>query len=66
MTRSIGYDDEKCRRFNESLDQEEKVVIASASFPRSRILFEMDPELYKQALADFIELDFEDLKQTVF
>jgi hypothetical protein len=66
MSGDIEYTDDKCLRFNESLDAEGDIVIASASFSRSRILFEMDIELYKQALAESVEQDFADLKQTVF
>ncbi len=66
MNDDVSYDDEKCKRFNESLDEEGEVIIAGASFPRSRILFEMDKELYKQALIEFTEQDYDDLKQCVF
>lgn len=66
MSGDAQYDDEKCKRFNESLDEGGEVIIAGASFSRSRILFETDKELYKQALADFEEQDFEELKQTIF
>ncbi len=66
MTDEIKYEDEKCRQFNESLDEEGDVTIANISFSRSRILFEMDFETYKQALYEFLEQDYDDLKQTVF
>lgn len=66
MSEDVLYEEEKCRRFNESLDDEGEVVIAGASFSRSRILFEMDRELYKQALAEFTEQEFEELKQIIF
>ncbi|MGQ3684929.1 MAG: hypothetical protein ACUBOA_07995 [Candidatus Loosdrechtia sp.] len=66
MSDEIKYEDEKCRRFNESLDEEGDVNIANISFSRSRILFEMDFETYKQALYEFLEQDYEDLKQIIF
>jgi len=66
MSESVQYDDNKYKRFNESLDEEDEIVIAGASFPRSRILFEMDIELYKQAHQEFKEQDYEELKQIVF
>jgi len=66
MSDDILYDDERCRRFNESLDGEGDIVIAGTSFTRSRILFDMDREYYKQALTDFEEQEFEELKQSIF
>lgn len=66
MSDDVLYDDERCKRFNESLDEGGEVIIAGTSFIRSRILFEMDREYYEQALSDFEEQEFEELKQTVF
>jgi len=66
MSDDVLYDDERCKRFNESLDEGGEVGIAGTSFIRSRILFEMDREYYKQALSDFEEQEFEELKQSVF
>lgn len=66
MSAEINYEDEKCHRFNESLDEEGDVTIANNSFSRSRILYEMDFETYKQAFYEFLEQDYDELKQTVF
>ena len=66
MSDPIKYEDDNFKRFNESLDEEGEVAIAGSSFSRSRILFEMDIELYKQAFEEFREQDYEDLKQAVF
>jgi len=66
MSDEIKYEDEKCRRFNESLDEEGDVTITNISFSRSRILYEMDFETYKQALYEFLEQDYDELKQIVF
>jgi hypothetical protein len=66
MSGALQYDDERCRRFNESLDAEGDFIIAGTAFLPSRILFEMDFELYKQTLAEFAEQEFEELKQSIF
>ena len=41
MSDELQYDDQRCRGFNESLDEEGEVVIANIPFQRSRILFEL-------------------------
>ena len=66
MSDELQYDDQRCQRFNESLDEEGEVTIANIPFQRSRILFELAKETYKDAYNEFLEQDFEDLKQTVF
>lgn len=66
MSDEIKYEEPKFQRFNESLDEDGEVTIANVTFRRSRIFFEMDVEAYKQALNEFIEQEFEELRQTVF
>jgi hypothetical protein len=66
MSDELQYDDQCCRRFNESLDEEGEVIIANIPFQRSRILFELAEGTYKDAYNEFLEKEFEDLKQTVF
>lgn len=66
MSDEMKYEDEKCRRFNEWLDEEDYVTIANIPFPHSRILYEMDFETYKQTLYEFLERDYDELKQIVF
>ena len=66
MSSAFPSDNEYRRRFNESLDGEGDIVIVGVSFERSRILSELDTELYEQALIDFIEQEYDELKQTVF
>lgn len=66
MSDEIKYEDAKYQRFNDSLDEEGAVEIATIPFLRSRILFEMAVETYKDAFAEFTEQEFEELKQSVF
>ena len=66
MSEEIKYEATKCQRFNESLDADGNVVIANIPFQRSRILYEIDIETYKQALYEFWEQDYEELKQIIF
>jgi len=66
MSDDIRYEDEKCKRFNESLDEEGKIEIASIPFQHSRILYELAYDTYKDAFEEFQEQDFEYLKQIVF
>jgi hypothetical protein len=66
MREEMKYDDEKFKRFNDSLDEEGKIDISGIFFSRSRILFEMDFEAYKQSFNQYLEQDYEDLKQVVF
>lgn len=66
MSEEIRYEDVKYQRFNESLDEEGDVFIANIPFQRSRILFDMAQETYKDAYSEFLEKEFEDLKQSVF
>lgn len=66
MSDELQYDDQRCQRFNESLDEEGAVVIASIPFQRSRILFELANTTYKDAYTEFQEQEYDDLKQTVF
>ena len=66
MSDELQYDDQRCQRFNESLDEEGDVVIANIPFQRSRILFELANETYKDAYNEFMDQEFDDLKQAVF
>lgn len=66
MSDEIKYEDPKCQSFNEWLDDDGEVTIANVPFQRSRILFDMETAVYKQALNEFLEQDFENLKQIVF
>lgn len=66
MSDELQYDDQRCQRFNESLDDEGEVTIANIPFQRSRILFELAYTTYKDAYDEFLEQEFDDLKQTVF
>lgn len=66
MSEEIKYEDAKYQRFNDSLDEEGVVEIASIPLQRSRILFEMAVETYKDAFTEFREQEFEELKQAVF
>ncbi|MGD9973487.1 MAG: hypothetical protein AB7S77_10530 [Desulfatirhabdiaceae bacterium] len=66
MTDELQYEDQRYQRFNESLDEEGDVVIANILFQRSRILFELANPTYKDAFSEFLEQEFDDLKQSVF
>ncbi|NTV15641.1 MAG: hypothetical protein HGA96_17220 [Desulfobulbaceae bacterium] len=66
MSDELQFGDQRCQRFNESLDEEGEVVIANVPFPRSRILFELANTTYKDAYIEFLEREFDDLKQVVF
>ncbi len=66
MPEPIQYDDAKCLRFNESLDEQGEFPIAGVSFLPSRILFEMDIVAYEEAFNEFKEQEFEALKDTVY
>ncbi len=66
MPEPIQYEQIKCLRFNESLDEQGEFPIAGVSFPPSRILFEMDIVAYEAAFNEFKEQEFEALKDTVY
>ena len=66
MSDELQYDDQRCQRVNESLDEEGEVIIANIPFQRSRILFELANPTYKDAYNEFLEQEFDDLKQSVF
>jgi len=66
MPEPIQYEDIKCLRFNESLDEQGEFPIAGVSFLPSRILFEMDIVAYEEAFNEFKEQEFEALKDTVY
>lgn len=66
MAESIQYEDAKFARFNDSLDQEGDILIASIAFQPSRILFDMDVESYKNAFEEFQNQEYEELIRGVF
>jgi hypothetical protein len=66
MTADIKYEDECCKRFNDSLDEEGVVEIAGIPFQRSKILYDLATNTYKDALNKFQEDELQLLKQTVF
>jgi len=66
MSEEIKYEDAQYQRFNESLDEEGGVTIASIPFQRSRILYELAYESYQDAFDEYLEQEFENLKQTVY
>lgn len=63
---SIKYEDEICRRFSDSLDEEGGIYIAGIEFQRSRILYELAYTSYVDAYHEFQEQEYLDLKQTIF
>ena len=60
------YGDERYQRFNESLDESGKILIASIEFLPSRILYEMEPIGYVEAHQEFQDTEYERLKDTVY
>lgn len=66
MAEPIKYDDIKCQRFNEWLDEQGEIPIAGVSFLPSRILFEMDVVAYEEAWSEYQEQAYEDLKDTIY
>jgi hypothetical protein len=62
----VPYEDEKYQRFNESLDEGGKIIIASTEFLCSRILYEMEPIGYVEAYQEFQNTEYERLKDTVY
>ena len=66
MNEEIKYEDAKYQRFNELLDEEGGVTIASIPFQRSRILYELATDTYQDAFNEFQEQEFQELKQIVF
>jgi hypothetical protein len=66
MSNNILYEDDECKRFNDSLDEEGYIEIAGIAFQRSRILYELASNTYFDAYNEFQEQEFHDLQQTVF
>ncbi len=66
MSADVQYDNERCKRFNESLDGEGDIEIAGIPFQRSRILYELATDTYQDAFDEFQEQEFQELKQNVF
>ncbi len=66
MSEEPKYEDSRYQRFNESLDEEGEITIADISFQRSRILYELAYESYRDAYNEYTDQEFEDLQQTVY
>ena len=66
MSDELQYDDQLYQQFNEDLDEDGDVEIANILFPRSRILFELAKETYKDAFNEYLDRNFEDLQESVF
>ncbi len=66
MNDEIKYEDKRCQRFNQSIDVDGEIQIAGFSSLPSRILFEMDIEAYKEAFNEFIDQEYEELKEVVY
>ncbi len=66
MSPDLKYEDERYKRFNDSLDEEGVIEIAGISFQRSRILYELATNTYKDAFNQFQNDEFQELKQTIF
>jgi hypothetical protein len=66
MSNRLKYEEDECKQFNDSLDEEGSVVIASIPFQRSRILFELANTTYFEAYYEFKDQEFQELKQTCF
>ncbi len=66
MSDEIRYEDEKFKAFNESLDEDSELVVGKISFQPSRVLYELAIEAYEEAYQDFLERQYEEIKETVF
>lgn len=60
------YEDLKYQRFNESLDLDGPIQIAGVDFKPSRILYEMEPIGYAEAYRDFLNSEYDRIKEVVF
>jgi len=66
MSDEIRYEDDKFKAFNESLDEDGDLVVGKISFQPSRVLYELAIEAYREAYQDFLERQYEEIKETVF
>lgn len=66
MEDEITYEDLKYQKFNESLDVDGAIDVAGYNFFPSFILFKTDKDLFVQAYFEFVERDYEDLKDTIY
>ena len=66
MTDELKYEDARRQGFNESLDEGGEVVIADIPFQRSRILYELAYESYQDAFNEYLDQQFEELRQTAY
>lgn len=68
----LPYNDAKYQRFNESLDEDCKieangqVKVGGTQFQPSRILYEMEPIGYAEAYQDFLNSEYERIKDVVY
>ncbi|WP_461790910.1 hypothetical protein [Pedobacter sp.] len=68
----LPYNDAKYQRFNESLDEDCKieangqVKVGGTQFQPSRILYEMEPIGYADAYQDFLNSEYERIKEVVY
>jgi len=66
------YNDAKYQRFNESLDEDCRieanghVKVGGTQFQPSRILYDMEPIGYTEAYQDFLNSEYERIKEVVF
>ncbi len=54
------------KRFDESLDTEQEIEVAGATFYPSRVLFTLDPDLYEDALGQFKQLEEDEIRDLVY
>lgn len=62
----IPYDDPQYQQFNDSLDEAGQIDIAGIPFFPSRILYEMEPIGYTEAYQDFLNSEYDRIKDVVF
>jgi len=68
----LPYNDAQYQRFNESLDEDcsieanGQVKVGGTQFQPSRILYEMEPIGYTEAYQDFLNSEYDRIKEVVF
>jgi hypothetical protein len=62
----IPYDDPRYQQFNDSLDEAGQIDIAGILLYPSRILYEMEPIGYAEAYQDFLNSEYERIKDVVY
>lgn len=68
----LSYNDPIYQRFNESLDEDCKiesngqVKIAGTGFQPSRILYEMEPIGYSEAFQEFLDSEYDRIKELIY